>query len=631
MSTLTYNDEITLTSLQRDFKKSTWETLRFDLFAGLSVAMLAVPQAMAYALVAGLPISCGLFAAIFSTLIAAVFGSSRHSVAGPTNAIAILIQAAVAEVLLTYHRDLAGLARELMAIQILTQLTLLIGLIQVFAAIFKLGRLTQFVSHAVVIGYVSGTALAVVINQLFIFFGMEVPPSTTSLFERGLYILTNLTEIQGITALVGLSSLGFLMLLKRFNRRIPAAAIMLVSVALVVYLFESPTVASFIDTTFKDSSFIQHVALVNDSGDIRGVFPPWAWPYFSASIMNNLLPVAFAIALLSVMETTFVSKMIAATSGQRLSTNQEIFGLGLGNLCSSFIGAMPISGSPSRSVLNYSSGAKTRFAAIFNACFVMLILFVFGFVITRIPLAAFAALLIVNAGNIVNWKQFIFCLKATRSDATVLVLTVLSCLFFSLDIAFYIGVILSITLYLKKAAIPQVVEFDVDESGVLHNVDVNNPQEHKKIRLIKVEGELFFGAADLFQRTLKSIAEDDNTTAVIILQLKNARDIDATVCLALQQLHEYLKSSGRHLIGCGLMHHLWDVLSDSGMISLIGKENLFIFDERHPNQSVQKALIRANELIALQEAAAIVPGEQQDVPETEAVALSNDSASERSV
>lgn len=597
--TIHYNDDISLRSLQRDFRKSTWETLRADLCAGISVAMLAVPQSMAYALVAGLPISCGLFAAIFSTILTALLGSSRHTVVGPTNAIAILIQAAIGEILFTYYRDLTGGEREVVALQILTQLTLLIGLIQIMASIFKLGRLTHFVSHAVVIGYVSGTALAVVINQLFIFFGMNIPSGVSSLFERGVYILSHLTEIQWITALVGLMSLGLLTLVKRFDSRLPAPAIMLTCAAGLVFVFEAFPITAYFGAWFEKGNVAQHVNLVSDAGNLHSAFPVWAWPYFNLTIMNNLLPVAFAIALLSVMETTFASKAVAANSGQRLSHNQDILGLGLGNLCSSFCGAMPVSGSPIRSILNYHSGAKTRFAAVFSGCFVLFILIAFGFVITRTPLAAFAALLIANAFNIINWKQLIFCLKATRADAMVLTLTVLSCLFFSLDVAFYIGVILSITLYLQKAAIPQLVEFDVDESGMLHNVELSPYQEHKKIRLIKVEGELFFGAADLFQRTLKSMAEDDDTTAVIILQLKNARDIDATVCLALQQLHDYLKNSGRHLIGCGLTHQLWDVLSDSGMVNLIGKENLFIFDERHPHQSVQRALTRANALIAI--------------------------------
>jgi SulP family sulfate permease len=166
-----------------------------------------------------------------------------------------------------------------------------------------------------------------------------------------------------------------------------------------------------------------------------------------------------------------------------------------------------------------------------------------------------------------------------------------------LDTAFYIGVVISITLYLKKAAIPQLIEYDIDESGELHNLDFCEIQEHKTIRVIKVEGELFFGAADLFQRTLKAFAEDDTSTRVIILQLKNARDIDATGCLALQQLCDYMKGSGRHLLACGITQQIWDVLSNSGMVEQLGKENLFIFDERHPHMYMLRAMHRAKAII----------------------------------
>jgi sulfate permease, SulP family len=592
-------DDISLTYFRKDFEKYSWKSFGQDATAGLSVAMLTVPQAMAYALVAGLPLSCGIFASIFSALIVAIFGSSRHLIVGPSNAIAILIHAGISGILFTYFRDAPESEREQLAIQILTQLTLLVGVIQILAAFLKLGRLTHFVSHSVIVGYISGVALALVIGQLFPLLGMETPVGVSSLYERAAYIVTHMDQIHWPTALIGFISLSMLIFIRRIDRKIPAGAIMLAIVAFsayfIDYLFQTQRLNFLADTPLYH--FFQDVAVVGNTGE-EGLMPNWQLPYFNTGIMNNLLSVAFAIALLSVIEATSVSKSIAAGSGQRLCINQEIFGLGLGNLFSSFTVSLPVSGSPSRTALNYENGAKTRLAAVFNCVFVAIIIFAFGFVVRHVPVTAFAALLLMTARNVVNFKQLFICLKATRSDFLVLVLTLLSCIFFSLDIAFYIGVIMSITLYLKKAAIPQLAEFTVDEFGVLHSVESTHQHAPKKIRLIKVEGELFFGAADLFQSTLKSITEDDTTTRVIILQMKNARDIDATACLALQQLYEYLKSSGRYLIACGLTHPIWDVLSDSGLIEMIGKNNLFIFDERHPQLSVQKAFNRAHELLS---------------------------------
>jgi SulP family sulfate permease len=599
-------DDISLTYFKKDFERYSWGSLRSDLIAGLVVSMLTLPQSLAYALVAGLPVSTGLYAAIFSSIIVALFGSSRHLIVGPSNAIAILIQGGISSVLFTYYRHVTGPEKDELVLQILTQLMLLVGVIQILAAFLKLGRLTHFVSHTVIIGYVSGVALALVINQLFPLVGMSVPTDISSLYGRSVYILSHLHAIHWPTALIGILCLFVLLGLKRIDRKMPAGAIMLAIVAIAAYfigyfyhyfqIYQYP----ILDWNLIEL-WTQNIAVVGDTrGD--GFIPQLDWPYFNPGIMNNLLPVAFAIALLSVMEASSTAKSIAASSGQHLSTNQEIFGLGMGNFVSAFIGAMPVSGSPSRTALNYENGAKTRLAAVFNALFVYLLIVAFGFLIRHIPITAFAALLIVAAGSIVNFKQLFLCLKATRSDAFVLVLTLLACLFFSLDIAFYMGVAMSISLYLKKAAIPQLVEFTVDDAGILHSIDHNQQHEPRKIRFIKVEGELFFGAADLFQSTLKSITEDDTTTRVIILQLKNARDIDATACLALQQLHDYLKNSGRQLIGCGITHQIWDVLSDSGMIDLIGKNNLFIFDERHPHLSVQKAFLRAYDLLKVEAA-----------------------------
>jgi len=244
--------------------------------------------------------------------------------------------------------------------------------------------------------------------------------------------------------------------------------------------------------------------------------------------------------------------------------------------------------------MSYNYGAQTRFASMSVGLIVAAILYSVGQLVSLIPLAALAALLLNTSGRAINTKQFFLCAKATGSDAFVLWLTTLSCLFFSLDVAFYIGVVLSITLYLKKAALPQVKEYSVDDYGVLKQViHAGSSEEHRDIRVIKIEGELFFGAADLFQTTLKTMAEDDTNTRVIILHLKNARDIDATTCLALQQLYDYLKSSGRYLIACGLTWQTWEVLSDSGIVELIGKENLFVFDERHPQDFMIKAFARA--------------------------------------
>lgn len=592
-------DDISFAPFKKEIEGYSSDFFKQDLLAALSVALLTIPQAMGYALLAGLPLFCGLFAAIFSALVAAAFGSSRHLVVGPSNSMAILVQMATSEILFAYYRHLTGAERDMMAVQILTQLVFITSFIQILAAFFKLGRLIQFVSHSVVVGYIAGTAMAIVINQLFAFLGIERMAGNPSFYERTVYLISHWQQIHLPTTLVGIGSLALILIGKRIDKRFPSGVLAFGIAALAVYWFDLSAFGA--DSGLVDpyeEEVVRKVMLVGELGGLTDLSPHFEFPYFDTGIMNELLPVAFALALLSIMESTSVAKSVAANSGQRLSTNQEIFGIGLGNIISSFMGAMPVSGSPSRTSLNYQCGAHSRFAAIYGAVIVGALLWIFSFLINHIPLASMAALLLVSALSIVNPKQLFLCLKATRSDKLVLWVTFLSCFFFSLNIAFYIGVAMSIIFYLKKASMPHLVEYDIDDAGELINIAPGQSHEHKAIRLIKVEGELFFGAADLFQTTLKAFAEDDTNTKVIILQLKNARDIDATTCLALQQLHDYLAGSGRHLIACGITLPIWDVLSDSGIVEQIGKDNLFLFDAHHPHAHMQKAIQRAKCLAA---------------------------------
>ena len=337
---------------------------------------------------------------------------------------------------------------------------------------------------------------------------------------------------------------------------------------------------------------------IGETGLTEGILPSLQLPFFEMRLLNGILPIAFAIALIGMLETSSIAKSIATHTGQRLRTNQEIFSLGVSNTVLSFFGALPCSGSVSRSMLNYESGAKTRFAAFYSGIFVAILSSLLGFFIQYVPLAALAALILATAIRMVDTKQLRFCLKATHSDAYVLVITFLSCILFSLQIAFYIGVLLSIMLYLRKAATPEVVEYSYnDHTRELRPATEEEMHHSKKIRIINVEGELFFGAVDLFQSSLKAIAEDDKTTRVIVLRLKHVRDIDATGALALKQLYDYLRTSNRFLVVASLPKHAWEVLENSRLVQYIGKDNIFLFDERIPHRSIEQAIDRAKVII----------------------------------
>lgn len=591
MSTFFSRQDITLSPLIDDITGSTWETLRRDLIAGFAVALLTLPQAMAYALMAGLPIACGLFAAVFATCITSLFGSSRHLVVGPTNTIAILVQAGTAQLLYTHYRDVSGPMREMLSLQIVTQLTLLVGVFQMFAAFSGMGRLTQFVSHSVVVGYMTGTAIALGVNQLFLFCGFDPPAGIVSVYQKVFYLLTHLHQTEWISLGIALACLPFLFYQKYRASRLPAAGITLVVSGLVFLLLRSyPNV-------FGDA--LQSVQLVGDAGLVGPILPQWVSVPFDMTWLNALFPIASAIALLGMLEVSVIGKGIAAKSGQHLNVNQEIFGLGIGNFLSGLVGAMPSSGSSSRSCLNYSNGAATRLAAVFSGVFVFLIVFGCSDLLQFVPMGAFAAMLFVTALGLVDGKQFLLCLRANGPDAFVLFITIISCIIFSVDVAFFIGIGLSITFYLNKAANPYMVENRVNESGDMQPIS-SSSGVNKEIRMISVQGELFFGAADLFQTTLKTLTQKDRKIRVLILRLKHARDVDATACLALLQLHRYLVDSGRHLLMCSITPPVWDVLCNSGVAAEIGRSNFFLLNAEDPQQAVRSAWKRARSLVAVQ-------------------------------
>jgi sulfate permease, SulP family len=577
-------DTIRLLPFLKEFHQYKWDYFRNDLFAALSVALLALPQAMAYAFVAELPPAVGIFSAIFGTIFTAAFGSSRYLISGPSNTIAILLQVGIAEILYTYYRGVSGAERDYLAMHIALQITVVVGIFQILAGLLKLGKVIQFASKSVVMGYTFGAALAIMITQVFPFLGIGEMAGFHPLYQQLWYFLSTIQQIHLSTAIIGISCLLLLIVLQRSWPKIPGAIIVFVLASFAVY---------FLGWANESS---RSVVLLEDFGPIYSDLPSLSSPFFDLRIMNKILPLAFAIMLLGVLEATAIGKSLVGVHDASYSVNQEIFGLGVSNFASSFFGAMPSSGSFSRSALNYYCGAKTRFAAILSGVVLFIIVMALGFLVTKIPLTALSALMLYTAYTMVNFKHLYLCLKATKTDALVVLVTVISSLLFSLDVALYVGVVLSVVFYLKQSSTPYLIEYTFNKIGKLRAMETDDERLDQRIRIIHIEGELFFGAADLFQTTIRKVLEDEDIQ-VIILQIKNARHFDATACLALEQLYEYLKRTNRYLLASGVTPEVWKVLDDSGLIEEIGKEHFFLVNDQLPSESTRNAYAYAKTLL----------------------------------
>lgn len=566
-----------------DFQGYRGSYFRDDLFAALSVALMTIPQSIAYSLLAGLPPTAGLFSAIFGTIFTAAFGSSRTLVSGPSTGTAILIQTSLADVLYSYYENVTGAQQEALTLMILMQIVLMIGMIQIAAAFFNVSKLLQFVGRPVVLGYFGGITVAIAITQFFSFTGIPSPPNDEPLlFQAGLFFM-HLPQLKWTTLLVGAVSLLFLVGMRHYLKNWPNALIMLILGALLA-------------TGLNLWDVGEPVRMLGNLQLPQNPMPEFTVPILQLKILNKIFPAAVAIAFLGILEVFSISRSFAAKTGQKIQMNQDVFGLGIGNIVlSSVIGAMPSSGSATRTALNFRLKSKTRFAAILSGIITGAVLIFCWPLVAHIPLAALAALLIASMHTLMDWKEIHLIFRATRQDASVFLLTFLACLFFSLDIAFFIGIVISIATYLKRSSTPHLVEYAFNSKGRL--IVVNTGDEvHRKVRIIGIGGELYFAAADIFQTALQAVADDPHVQA-IVLRLNNVHHMDASMCLAILHLYETLRATDRYLVISGLTEEVWHVFHRAGLVKQIGFDNLYFTDESNPQFSTWKAALRAQSLI----------------------------------
>ena len=553
-------------------EESSNKVLR-DLRSGINVALLAFPQGMAYALVAGLPIQFGITCSIVAALLAPLFSGSRFPILGPTNATAFMIFS----YFLAYP-DPSAAADHMPLVVIMVAVLLIIG------SALKAGDLIQYVSRSVIIGYVAGAALLIIVNQFSYVLGIDPTREGRSFFTIFAGTVSRISESNIAALLLGLGTFVFYFVLRKSFRTLPTFALSLLVATLVnCFLPDSLSISTF-----------------DDQEGGGGVLPDYSILAGSGLFdkISQLSGIAFGLAFLVALEISVVSKSLVSRTGDALKMNQDMFGSGVANAGCAFLSGMVASGSLTRSALNFSSGAATKFSSVFSALFCGIGLWIFLKVdfVDYIPKCALAALVIAVAMTLINWKQILICLLSTRSDAVTLLVTFISALIMPLHVAIFIGAGTAVALFLRQAARPELVEYDFGSSGQLNELKGGEVRSSSAISIVHVEGELFFGAAELFRNQIQATASDSNLK-VIILRMKNARHLDATSVIALEELVDFLKNNGRDLIISGVMKDVYRVLIESGAVDFIGKENIFPGSFGNPNLATRNALKRAQEII----------------------------------
>ena len=565
--------------LGAELRGYAWPALHADLLAGATVALVSIPQAIGFALIAGLPPLMVIMSVIVGGFVCALFSSSHHLVFGPTNSISLILAATI----FSFHGS------SLSPPQIALVLAFLIGLFQLTAGLAQLGKVTQFISRSVIVGYGTAIGLLLAAGQVQNLLGMIAERGS---FFRSLGTALHrfwLGQFNGYAALMGVTTLLLFYIFERLVPKVPAELLTLVFLALFTHFGGLGALG---------------IRTIGDDGALAAELPTFMGLPLGATnpgIVPPLLGAALAVAILGMLEAVAIAKTLAAKSGQRLDANQELMAMGLGNLACSAYGAMPGSASFARSGANFQSGARTQVAALSSSVIVLGALFFVAPVINFIPVASLAAHLIRIGLKMVSRDQIRICWRATRSDAVVLAVTMLAAFFLKLDIAIYVGIGCSLALFLRKAAAPSLVEYAFNNRGQLAALEPNSPRRNTAISIVHVEGELFFGAADLFQEQVRYLA-DDTRIRVVILRMKNARHLDATSVMALLQLHAYLQQSGRHLLISGVSPDVERVLAASGALATLGRTNIFPA-EANLTMSTKRALQRASALLQLEDGA----------------------------
>jgi len=547
-----------------NFRSPTRESLRRDASAALVVSFMAIPQGVACAVIAGLPPASGIYAASFPAIVGSLFRSSRHVITGPTNALSLLVGGAT-----------LALAGAEDPVQIAVTLALLVGLFQVTAGVLRLGPVVDYLSSPVVLGYITGAGVLIGLGQLPNLTGTS--GSTGHLLRKLIGWLGGLGALEPLTLGVGLATVAALLGLKRWAPRSPAPLVVLVGGVAASLVFDLSSLG---------------VTVVSDLSPVARGLPPFTMPALGS--VAQLAPIALAATVLSLVESTAVARSIAARTGDRLDASREFIGQGLSNVVAAFCGGYPVSGSLSRSTLNHASGAETRLAGVFSGGLLLVVLVTVGPVLDATPVASLAGLLVVVAWDLVDVPRIVRAVRAGPGDALAFFGTLVGTWSLPLDRAIYLGVGISIVLFLQRARMLVVRELVVGDSGRLREAPLARVPDPARscpgVRILHIEGPLFFGAAGELQAALDDITASP-LLQVLILRLKRTQGLDATTVEVLEAASRRLSETGRHLLLVGMRPAEMAVLERTGAADRLSRDQLF------PTQRVWfKAM---NEAVAL--------------------------------
>ncbi len=527
------------------------DTNKADIIAAITGAMIVLPQGVAFATIAGMPPQYGLYAAMVPAIIAALFGSSWHLVSGPTTAISIAVFAAMS--------PLAEPGSPQFISMVLT-LTFFTGLFQLILGLARMGVLVNFISHTVVIGFTAGAAMLIAASQVKNFFGLDIVRGAhfhvviEQFILQFAHINPWVTLVAGVTLAVGILS-------KTFTPKLPYMIVAMVVGSVLAYLLN--TLEGF-DTT--------HIKTI---GALPVGLPPLSLPDFSYATIHKIIFPALIVTMLALTEAVSISRSIAVKSEQRIEGNQEFIGQGLSNLVGSFFSSYASCGSFNRSGVNYASGARTPLATVYASVFLVLILLLVGPLASYLPTAAMAGILFLVAWGLIDFHHIVLITKTNLSESVILWVTLLGTLV-DLEKGIFFGILLSLVIYLYRVSKPNIVPVvPAKEEGAYHFVSAEDHDECPQMRMVRINGSVFFGAVDHVQNQLMLIDEINPLQKTVLIDASGMNFVDAAGAEMLSQ-----EARRRRKLGGGLYFYrcrdkVYQFLKKSHKLDDIGVDAFF--------------------------------------------------------
>lgn len=531
-------------------KKYNRSDFQKDIIAGLTVAIIALPQSMAYAMIAGVHPKYGLYSAIIPVIVCSLFSTSRFIIAGPTNAISMVIASTIASATVA-GTTVASMPEEA-KIAIIFLLSFLVGVIQLSMGLARMGAFLSFISHSVVVGFTAGAGILIAANQLKNLFGLKIP-AHPELIETLKDTVLHLSETNLYALGIGIFTIIFIVTAKKISSKIPGPLLSMVISAGIIAFFGIEKYG---------------VKLI---GEIPRGFSPFSIPPINLNNVRSLFMPALAIALLGLIEAISIAKSAAQAGGDKINGNQEFIGQGASNITASFFSGIPGSGSFTRTAVNLNSGAASNLAGVYSGIFVAIILLALAPLARFIPITSLAGILIMIAYGMINKKAILFSWRATKSDRAVLIVTFLSTLFLELEMAVYVGVILSIALFLRKASHPQI-HMVTPRSEDNKLTSFQSERSCPQIIIFEISGAFFFGAIEEIEKKLAETKEMAQN--IYILRMKGVRIMDATGAHALEQFWKETKKTNGKLILTNVRDSVMETMKNCGLDQEIGLENI---------------------------------------------------------